>query len=203
MVGHMYSMLYAIVLHLWLSTELERHHMRAKGQASYSLGHQTTDHLLTWGLIPEAQKHRHVQDTPNRHHVPTWVGPWSSPYCTRDVRLYQEYNCGLNKGVLYLPPFLVSTSTSWSPFCMIISRTVMGATSTKSWYISYSLQMMWSSWPHPQRACRDSWMLSHSSAIFNNWQSTWVKPPFLFLRRGDRDHRHIHLLGGTVFKASL
>jgi hypothetical protein len=38
-VGHTFSKLYATVLHQWLSEEVERRHLRARGQASFRLDH--------------------------------------------------------------------------------------------------------------------------------------------------------------------
>jgi hypothetical protein len=55
MVGHTFSKLYATVLHMKLSRELERRLLRARGQAGFHSTHQTIDHILTlWAIIEEA-----------------------------------------------------------------------------------------------------------------------------------------------------
>jgi hypothetical protein len=56
MVGHTFSNLYATVLHMKLSSELEHRHLRARGQAGFRPTHQTIDHILTlWDIVEEAQ----------------------------------------------------------------------------------------------------------------------------------------------------
>jgi len=36
-------------------------------------------------LVLEAQRHWHLLDLTDFHHVPIWVGPWLSPHISRDV----------------------------------------------------------------------------------------------------------------------
>jgi hypothetical protein len=58
MVGHTFSKLYATVLHMKLSSELEQRSLRARGQAGFRPTHQTIDHIFTlWAIIEEA-RHR-------------------------------------------------------------------------------------------------------------------------------------------------
>jgi hypothetical protein len=58
MVGHTFSKLYATVLHMKLSFDLEQRHLRARGQAGFRPAHQTIDHIFTlWAIIEEA-RHR-------------------------------------------------------------------------------------------------------------------------------------------------
>jgi hypothetical protein len=58
MVGHTFSKLYATVLHQWLSEELERRHLRARGQAGFRPDYQTIDHIFTLRAIIEEARHR-------------------------------------------------------------------------------------------------------------------------------------------------
>jgi len=58
MVGHTFSKLYAVVLHQWLSEELERRHLRARGQAGFRPDYQTIDHIFTLRAIIEEACHR-------------------------------------------------------------------------------------------------------------------------------------------------
>jgi hypothetical protein len=56
MTGHTFSKLYATVLHLWLSNEIQ--HLRAKGQANFHLEYQRTDHIfMLKSIIEEAHHH--------------------------------------------------------------------------------------------------------------------------------------------------
>jgi hypothetical protein len=58
MVGHTFSKIYATILHLKLSRELERRQLRARGQAGFRHEHQTIDHILTLGAIIEEARHQ-------------------------------------------------------------------------------------------------------------------------------------------------
>jgi len=58
MVGHTISKLYATILHLKFSRELERRQLRARGQDGFRLEHQTIDHIFTLqAIIEEARLH--------------------------------------------------------------------------------------------------------------------------------------------------
>jgi hypothetical protein len=57
MVGHTFSKLYAIVLHQWLSEELERHDLRARGQVGFHPNYQMIDHIFTLQAIIEEARH--------------------------------------------------------------------------------------------------------------------------------------------------
>jgi hypothetical protein len=58
MVGHTFSKLYAMVLHMNLSSELERRHLRARGHARFRPTHQTIDHIFTLRTIIKEAQHR-------------------------------------------------------------------------------------------------------------------------------------------------
>jgi hypothetical protein len=47
MVGHTFWKLYATILHMKLSSELEQRSLEARGQASFQPAHQTIDHIFT------------------------------------------------------------------------------------------------------------------------------------------------------------
>ena len=57
MVGHTFSKLYATILHMKLSRELERRLLRSRGQARFHSTHQTIDHILTLRAIIEEERH--------------------------------------------------------------------------------------------------------------------------------------------------
>ena len=61
MVGHTFSKLYAIVLHMQLYGERERRLCRARGHASFRLAHQTADHILMLRAIIEETRHRSLK----------------------------------------------------------------------------------------------------------------------------------------------
>jgi hypothetical protein len=46
MTGHTFSKLYVVVLHMWLSNELEWWNLTPKGQAGFKWGYQTTNHII-------------------------------------------------------------------------------------------------------------------------------------------------------------
>jgi hypothetical protein len=56
-----FSKLYATALHRRLSNDLESRHLRAKGQAGFFPGCQTTDHIFTLGAIIEEARHRSLK----------------------------------------------------------------------------------------------------------------------------------------------
>jgi hypothetical protein len=58
MVGHTFSKLYATVLYQWLSEELERLHIRARGQDSFRPSYRAIDHIFTLRAIIEETRHR-------------------------------------------------------------------------------------------------------------------------------------------------
>jgi hypothetical protein len=58
MVEHTFSKLYSTILYLWLSDELESHHLKAKGQANFHLEYQTTNHIFTLRAIIEEAHYR-------------------------------------------------------------------------------------------------------------------------------------------------
>jgi hypothetical protein len=58
MVGHTFSKLYATVLHMKLSKELDQRSLRARGQAGFRPAHQTIDHIFTLQAIIEEARHR-------------------------------------------------------------------------------------------------------------------------------------------------
>jgi hypothetical protein len=58
MVGHTFSKLYATILHLKLSRELERRQLRARGQVGFRLAHRPLiTSLHSRAIIEEAQHH--------------------------------------------------------------------------------------------------------------------------------------------------
>jgi hypothetical protein len=61
MVDHTFSKLYAMSLHRKLSSELERRHLRAKGQAGFRPAHQTINHIFTLQSIIEEARHQSLK----------------------------------------------------------------------------------------------------------------------------------------------
>jgi hypothetical protein len=57
MLRYTFSKFYAIVLHLWLSNELKRRHLKAKGQLVSAWEYQTMDHIFTLTTIIEEACH--------------------------------------------------------------------------------------------------------------------------------------------------
>jgi hypothetical protein len=57
MVGHTFSKLFAIVLHMQLSRQIDRRHLQAKGWVGFHPAHQTIDHILTLQPIIEEACH--------------------------------------------------------------------------------------------------------------------------------------------------
>lgn len=61
MVGHTFSKLYAMVLHMKLSRKLEVRHLQARGQAWFRPDHQTIDHIFMLRAIIEEARHRSLK----------------------------------------------------------------------------------------------------------------------------------------------
>lgn len=58
MVGHRFSKLYDTAIHLQLSKELERHHLRTKQHAGFNARHQSFDHILALKANSKEVRHR-------------------------------------------------------------------------------------------------------------------------------------------------
>lgn len=162
MVGHTFSKLYAIVLHRKLSSDLEQRQLRARGQVSFQLAHQTIDHIFSLCAMIEEARHRSskvyccfvdfrklltlFQGKP--YSRDSGILPSRRPYRQR-LRTYMslslvvfawlmvclissEVLLGLNRVVHYLLPCLGFILMSWRHFYTSISRTSMASFFTRS-----------------------------------------------------------------------
>ena len=58
MVGHTLSKLYVAVLHMRISSDLEKRHLKSRGQVGFRPTHQIIDHIFTLRAIIEEEQNR-------------------------------------------------------------------------------------------------------------------------------------------------